>query len=53
MKWTSLRFGTRLITQGSEVNKVAARMGKTAFFAPLMATSPLRGTPPLMIKVSI
>jgi hypothetical protein len=53
MNFTSLRFGTRRMTQGSPVSNVAAMMGSTAFFAPLIWTSPCNGTPPLMSKLSI
>jgi hypothetical protein len=40
---TSLKSGTRRMTHGSEVSSVAAMMGSTAFFAPLMVTSPCNG----------
>ncbi len=53
MNFTSLRFGTRRITQGSAVSNVAAMIGSTAFFAPLMATSPCNGTEPLIKKLSM
>src|SRR5947209_1242643 len=53
MKRTSLRSGTRRITQGSEVSRVAAMIGSTAFFAPLMVTSPCKGTPPLINRLSM
>ena len=53
MKRTSLRFGTRRMTHGSLVSNVAAMMGSTAFFAPLISTSPCKGTPPLMRKLSM
>ena len=53
MNFTSLRFGTRRITQGSLVSNVAAMIGSTAFFAPLMATSPCNGTEPLINKLSM
>ena len=32
---------------------VAAIIGNTAFFAPLILTSPFNGTPPSMINLSI
>ena len=44
MNFTSLRLGTRRITQGSAVSSVAAMIGSTAFLAPLMVTSPCNGT---------
>src|SRR5439155_1676117 len=53
MNLTSLRFGTRRMTQGSAVSNVAARIGSTAFLAPLTATSPCSGTPPLINKLSM
>ncbi len=53
MNRTSLRFGTRRMTHGSPVSNVAAMMGNTAFFAPLISTSPCKGTPPLMRKLSM
>ena len=53
MNFTSLRFGTRRMTQGSLVSNVAAMIGSTAFFAPLMATSPCNGTEPLIKKLSM
>jgi hypothetical protein len=39
--------------QVSEVSNVAARMGSTAFFEPLMVTSPFRGSPPSIKKLSM
>ena len=53
MNFTSLRLGTRRIRQGSPVSRVAAMIGSTAFFAPLMATSPCNGTAPLINKLSM
>ncbi len=53
MNLMSLRLGTRRMMQGSEVSKAAAMMGNAAFFAPLMATSPCNGIPPLINKLSI
>ena len=53
MKRTSVRSGTRRITHGSDVSNVAAMIGSTAFFAPLIVTSPCRGIPPLINKLSI
>src|SRR5436305_13771213 len=53
MKRTSLRLGTRRMVQGSLVSSVAAMMGSTAFFAPLISTSPCKGTPPLINKLSM
>src|ERR1051325_7166966 len=53
MNFTSLRLGTRRMMQGSSVSSVAAIRGSTAFFAPLMVTSPCNGTPPLINKLSM
>jgi hypothetical protein len=53
MNRTSLKLGTRRITHGSPVSNVAAMIGSTAFFAPLISTSPCRGTPPLIRKLSM
>jgi hypothetical protein len=53
MKRTSLKSGTRRIVQVSDVKSVAARIGNTAFFAPLATTSPRSGTPPLIDKASM
>ena len=53
MNFTSLRSGTLRMTHGSAVRSVAAMMGSTAFFAPLICTSPWRGTPPLMRRLSM
>ena len=53
MNLTSLRLGTRRMTHGSAVSSVAAMIGSTAFFAPLMVTSPCSGTPPLIKKLSM
>src|SRR2546427_8405701 len=52
MNFTSLKFGTRRMTQGSGVSSVAAKIGSTAFFAPLMVTSPCNRTPPFISKLS-
>ena len=40
MKRTSLKSGTRRMTHFPDVSNVAAMMGRTAFLAPLMVTSP-------------
>src|SRR5438477_12755723 len=53
MKVTSLRLGTRRMMQGSDVSNVAAMMGNTAFLAPLTVTSPCKGVPPLINKLSM
>src|SRR5947208_1018761 len=53
MKPTSLRSGTRRITHCSPVSSVAAMIGSTAFFAPLIFTSPCSGTPPLINRLSM
>jgi hypothetical protein len=37
----------------SAVSKEAAMAGNAEFFAPLMATVPWRGTPPLMTNLSM
>src|ERR1043166_950531 len=53
MNFTSLSFGTRRMTQGSEVSSVAARIGSTAFLAPPIVTSPCSGSPPFINKLSM
>jgi hypothetical protein len=53
MKRVSLKSGTRRMTHGSPVNSAAAMMGSAAFLLPLMATSPCKGTPPLIKKLSM
>ena len=49
----SCRWGTLHIVTGSSASKVAAMIGKAAFFAPEMLTVPSRGLPPLMISLSM
>jgi hypothetical protein len=39
--------------QVSDVSNVAAKMGRTAFLEPLMVTSPLKGSPPSIKKLSM
>jgi hypothetical protein len=41
------------MTHGSAVSNVAAIIGSTAFFAPLISTSPCNGVPPLISKQSM
>ena len=41
------------MTHGSAVKSVAAMIGSTAFLAPLMVTSPCRGTPPFTKRLSM
>jgi hypothetical protein len=41
------------MTHFSFVKRVAAMMGSTAFFAPLIDTSPCNGAPPLINKLSM
>lgn len=53
IKRMSLRSGTFSITHGSAVRRVAAKMGRAAFFAPLISTVPPRGLPPLIRTTSI
>jgi hypothetical protein len=53
MNLTSLKSGTRRMTHVSDVRSVAAMIGSTAFFAPLISTSPQSGTPPLINKLSM
>jgi hypothetical protein len=53
MNWTSLRFGTRRMTQGPSVKSAAAMIGSAAFLAPLILTFPRSGTPPLINRLSI
>ncbi len=43
---TSKRWGTFLIKEGESANKVAAKMGKAAFLAPPICTSPCKGFEP-------
>ena len=52
MVLTSAKSGTLRITQGSRVRSVAAKIGNTAFLAPLTCTSPLSGVPPLISRLS-
>src|SRR5690242_21300310 len=50
---TSCRCGTLPIVTGSSARRHAARIGRTAFFAPDTQTSPVRGSPPLMTILAI
>ena len=50
---TSAISGQLCRQYSSPWSMVAARMGKTAFFAPLMVISPERGFPPCTIRASI
>src|SRR5690606_9522008 len=50
---TSCRCGTLPTDTGSSASRVAARMGKAAFFAPEMRTSPSRRLPPVICSLSI
>jgi len=49
----SRKRGTFLITQGSSVRRVAARIGRVAFLDPLIFISPFRGRFPSIINFSI
>ena len=49
----SCRWGMLPITIGSSVSRVAARMGRAAFFAPEILISPCNGAPPLMTNLSM
>ena len=40
-------------TRGSDVKREAQRIGRAAFFAPEILTSPLSGAPPKILKRSI
>ena len=53
MNRVSLKSGTRLMTHGSSVSSVAAKIGSAAFLLPLMSTVPRNGTPPLIKKLSM
>src|SRR5579862_3371128 len=49
---TSFRCGTLATTTGSSARSAAARIGRVAFLAPEMRTSPSRGTPPWICSLS-
>jgi hypothetical protein len=50
---TSFRCGTFRTVTGSEASSVPASIGKAAFFAPEIAISPSRRTPPSISNLSI
>src|SRR5580698_5365792 len=50
---TSLRCGTLETVTGSSASSAPARIGRVAFFAPEMRTSPSRGTPPWICSLSM
>src|SRR5215475_8946677 len=50
---TSRRCGTLATTTGSCASNAPARIGKVAFLAPEMRTSPSRGTPPWICSLSM
>ena len=50
---TSCRCGTLPILSGSALRMAAHRIGRAAFLAPEMPTSPASGTPPSMINLSM
>ena len=49
---TSRRCGTLPIETGPSASSAPARIGRAAFFAPEMRTSPSRGTPPRICSLS-
>jgi hypothetical protein len=51
--WISLSVGTLVKVAGYESRMEANRMGRAAFFEPLICTCPVRGTPPSITSVSI
>ena len=53
MKLMSLRSGTFSKVVSSSVSKEAAKSGRAEFLEPLTFTSPRRGTPPQIRKISI
>src|SRR5579885_3311749 len=50
---TSFRWGTLPTTTGPSASSAPARIGRVAFLAPEMRTSPWRGTPPWICSLSI
>src|ERR1700761_9080635 len=50
---TSLRCGTFATVTGSSASSAPARIGRVAFLAPEMRTSPSRGTPPWICSLSM
>src|SRR5579863_3114057 len=50
---TSFRCGTLATATGSSASSAPARIGRVAFLAPEMRTSPSRGTPPWICSLSI
>jgi hypothetical protein len=52
MASTSLKLGTFCTVQSCPVSNEAASTGNTAFFAPLMCTSPFNGPLGVMINLS-
>src|SRR5579883_229760 len=50
---TSFRCGTLPTTTGPSASSAPARMGRVAFLAPEMRTSPSRGTPPWICSLSM
>ncbi|MCY1183126.1 hypothetical protein D9M73_237210 [compost metagenome] len=49
----SCRCGRLPTVTGVSASRVAARIGRAAFFAPEMRISPSRGEPPVMISLSM
>src|SRR5215813_11396998 len=50
---TSRRRGTLVTMSGSSVRSAAVRIGRAAFLAPEISTSPASGTPPSMTSLSM
>src|ERR1700761_40679 len=50
---TSLRCGTFATVTGSSASSAPARIGRVAFLAPEIRTSPSRGTPPWICSLSM
>lgn len=53
MSSTSVMKGQFRTVTGSGVSRLAASMGSTAFFAPLISVLPKRGRPPLILRISL
>ena len=53
MKLTSTSSGTLWSTCSPGAKRVATRIGRAAFFAPLMGTVPCSETPPSMTNLSM
>ncbi len=49
----SASCGTLSTRSGSALNRPAARIGRAAFFAPAIRTSPVSGRPPAIFSLSM